>query len=53
MEVCGRYHHWMPILVRVVHRDVFLSWCLVYLGGLRPSTLAGAEVGASTPVALA
>lgn len=25
MEVCGRYHHWMPILVRVVHRDVFLA----------------------------
>jgi hypothetical protein len=25
MEVCGRYHHWMPILIRVVHRDVFLS----------------------------
>lgn len=31
MEVCGRYHHWMPILVRVVHKDVFLSWCLAYL----------------------
>jgi heme/copper-type cytochrome/quinol oxidase subunit 2 len=25
MEVCGRYHHWMPILVRIVHRDAFLS----------------------------
>lgn len=25
MEVCGRYHHWMPILIRIVHRDVFLS----------------------------
>lgn len=25
MEVCGRYHHWMPILVRVVHKDVFLA----------------------------
>jgi hypothetical protein len=23
MEVCGRYHHWMPLLVRVTHRDVF------------------------------
>lgn len=31
MEVCGRYHHWMPILVNVVHKDIFLSWCLVYL----------------------
>lgn len=31
MEVCGRYHHWMPILIHVVHKDIFLSWCLVYL----------------------
>lgn len=28
MEVCGRYHHWMPILVRVVHVDVFCMWAL-------------------------
>jgi heme/copper-type cytochrome/quinol oxidase subunit 2 len=31
MEVCGRYHHWMPIMVKIVHRDLFLSWCLVYM----------------------
>lgn len=31
MEVCGRYHHWMPILVHVVHKDIFLGWCLSYL----------------------
>ncbi len=31
MEVCGRYHHWMPIMVYVVHKDIFLSWCLAYL----------------------
>jgi heme/copper-type cytochrome/quinol oxidase subunit 2 len=31
MEVCGRYHHWMPILVRVVHKDVFAGWCLAFL----------------------
>lgn len=24
MEVCGRFHHYMPILVRVVHPDAFL-----------------------------
>jgi heme/copper-type cytochrome/quinol oxidase subunit 2 len=28
MEVCGRYHHWMPILVKIVHRDQFLIWCM-------------------------
>ncbi len=26
MEVCGRYHHWMPILVKVTHYDIFLLW---------------------------
>jgi hypothetical protein len=26
MEVCGRYHHWMPLLVRVAHVDVFIAW---------------------------
>ena len=31
MEVCGRYHHWMPILVRIIHKDLFLIWCLSYL----------------------
>lgn len=35
MEVCGRYHHWMPILVRVVQKDTFLTWCACYLEGLR------------------
>lgn len=31
MEVCGRYHHWMPILINVVHKDIFLGWCMSYL----------------------
>lgn len=31
MEVCGRYHHWMPILIRIIHKDLFLVWCLSYL----------------------
>lgn len=26
MEVCGRYHHWMPILVKVTHVDMFVLW---------------------------
>lgn len=41
MEVCGRYHHWMPILIRVVHRDVFLSWCLTYLRALNSRSVIG------------
>lgn len=38
MEVCGRYHHWMPIMVKIVHRDSFLSWCLIYLRFLNNRT---------------
>ena len=41
MEVCGRYHHWMPILIRVVHRDTFLSWCLIYLRAINGRSLGG------------
>ena len=26
MEVCGRYHHWMPILIRTTHYDIFIVW---------------------------
>ena len=43
MEVCGRYHHWMPILVRIVHRDVFLSWCLIYLRALNSRSLTASQ----------
>ena len=27
MEVCGRYHHWMPIVVYFMKRDLFFLWC--------------------------
>ncbi len=51
MEVCGRYHHWMPLSVRIVHRDAFCAWCLTYLrtapGG------AAAAVAAPTVARLA
>jgi heme/copper-type cytochrome/quinol oxidase subunit 2 len=40
MEVCGRYHHWMPILVHVTHKDLFISWCLVFLKTLEGRSLA-------------
>lgn len=26
MEVCGRYHHWMPILIKITHKELFLLW---------------------------
>lgn len=27
MEVCGRYHHWMPIVVYFMKKDLFFLWC--------------------------
>ena len=26
-EICGRYHHWMPIVVYFINRDLFFLWC--------------------------
>lgn len=51
MEVCGRYHHWMPILVRVTHRDTFLSWCISYVDGLRSADLNPVRAQRGTPLA--
>jgi hypothetical protein len=35
MEICGRYHHWMPIVVYFMKRDLFFLWCthFVFLSG--------------------
>lgn len=35
MEVCGRYHHWMPIIVYFMKRDLFFLWCthFVFISG--------------------
>lgn len=27
MEICGRYHHWMPVIVFFMKRDLFFLWC--------------------------
>ena len=27
MEICGRFHHWMPIIVYFLKRDLFFLWC--------------------------
>lgn len=26
-EICGRYHHWMPIIAYFMKRDLFFLWC--------------------------
>lgn len=35
MEICGRYHHWMPIVVYFMKRDLFFLWCthFIFLSG--------------------
>lgn len=41
MEVCGRYHHWMPIMINVVHPSLFADWCLTFLRGLDSQSVNG------------
>jgi hypothetical protein len=43
MEVCGRYHHWMPIMVNVAHPALFIDWCLTFLRGLDTQSQNGAS----------
>ena len=33
----------MPILIRIVHKDIFLSWCLIYIRALSTKTVAEAS----------
>lgn len=31
MEICGRFHHWMPIVVYFMRRDLFFMWCVHFI----------------------
>jgi hypothetical protein len=31
MEICGRYHHWMPIILYFMKRDLFFLWCTHFM----------------------
>jgi heme/copper-type cytochrome/quinol oxidase subunit 2 len=31
MEICGRFHHWMPIVVYFMKRDMFFLWCTHFI----------------------
>ena len=31
MEICGRFHHWMPIVVYFMRRDLFFLWCTHFI----------------------
>lgn len=36
-EICGRYHHWMPIVVYFMKRDLFFLWCTHFVFAPSPS----------------
>jgi len=31
MEICGRFHHWMPIIVYFMKKDLFFLWCTHFI----------------------
>ena len=31
MEVCGRFHHWMPIVIYFMKKDLFFLWCTHFM----------------------
>jgi heme/copper-type cytochrome/quinol oxidase subunit 2 len=31
MEICGRFHHWMPIIIYFMKRDLFFLWCTHFM----------------------
>jgi hypothetical protein len=31
MEICGRFHHWMPIIVYFMKKDLFFLWCTHFM----------------------
>lgn len=38
-EICGRYHHWMPIVVYFMKRDLFFLWCTHFVFGPAPNEI--------------
>ena len=36
-EICGRYHHWMPIVLYFMKRDLFFLWCTHFIFKPTPS----------------
>jgi hypothetical protein len=30
-EICGRYHHWMPIVIYFMKPDLFVLWCVHFV----------------------
>lgn len=38
-EICGRYHHWMPIVVYFMKRDLFFLWCTHFVFGPSPNEI--------------
>jgi len=36
-EICGRYHHWMPIVIYFMKRDLFFLWCTHFVFAPSPN----------------
>nr|YP_011027846.1 cytochrome c oxidase subunit 2 [Euplotes cristatus]UPM52056.1 cytochrome c oxidase subunit 2 [Euplotes cristatus] len=49
MEICGRFHHWMPIVVYFLRRDLFCLWCIhfIFKNNQTNSTLQSLAHGAT------
>lgn len=45
MEICGRFHHWMPIVVYFIKRDLFLVWCNHFI--FKNKSLSGFNSGSN------
>jgi heme/copper-type cytochrome/quinol oxidase subunit 2 len=41
MEICGRFHHWMPIVVYFMRRDLFFLWCTHFSCGKKTKNMWG------------
>jgi hypothetical protein len=39
MEICGRFHHWMPIVVFFLKKDLFFLWTTNFMIKKKYTTL--------------
>ena len=42
MEICGRFHHWMPIVLYIMKRDTFFVWVTHFIHYNKQTSLTSA-----------
>jgi heme/copper-type cytochrome/quinol oxidase subunit 2 len=42
-EICGRYHHWMPIICYFMKRDLFFLWCTHFIFKESPKSFSNSS----------